>query len=427
MLDMKWIRNYPDEVQLAAQQKGIPFEVKELLTCDQVRRNLLQETEALRQERNTITSRIAAAMRDGERQSEAEAWKEQVRQCNDKLAQYEAKLAETEQEYSRLQLLVPNITSPDTPIGTSDEDNVEVRQIGELPNFDYPLLDHVELGERLGIMDIRRGVKVAGSRGYYLKNAGLLLHRAVQQLALDLLMDHGFTIMDVPLMVRQDALIGTGFFPLGEDQCYAMPEDGLWLVGTSEVSLVSYCSNEIVDVTEPIRMAGVSACFRREVGSAGRDVRGLYRVHQFAKVEQVIIAPNDAVLSNQLLEEMVGYSEAILQALELPYRVMAVCTGDMSQKTYKQYDIETWMPSRHQFGETHSASNLLDFQARRCNIRYRDEAGQLQYCHTLNNTAVASPRILIPLLENHQQPDGTVRIPRALQPYMRGMEVIKPQ
>ncbi|SYX86083.1 serine--tRNA ligase [Paenibacillus alvei] len=427
MLDMKWVRNHPEEVQLAARQKGIDFNVQELLACDQLRRELLQNTDALRQERNTLTSRIAAAMRLGEQQNEVDTWKAQVRQCNDKLAQFEARLTEAEQQFSRLQLLVPNITSADTPVGASDEDNIEVRQVGEIPSFEYPLLDHVELGEQLGLIDLRRGVKVAGSRGYYLKNAGLLLHRAVQQLALDLLMDHGFTVMDVPLMVRQDALVGTGFFPLGEDQCYALPEDGLWLVGTSEVSLVSYCSNEIVDVTEPIRMAGVSACFRREVGSAGRDVRGLYRVHQFAKVEQVIIAPNDAEMSNQLLEEMVGYSEAILQALELPYRVMAVCTGDMSQKTHKQYDIETWMPSRHQFGETHSASNLLDFQARRCNIRYRDEAGELQYCHTLNNTAVASPRILIPLLENHQQEDGTIRIPRALQPYMRGMDVIKPQ
>ena len=427
MLDMKWVRNHPDEVQLAARQKGIDFNVQELLTCDQLRRELLQNTDALRQERNTLTSRIAAAMRLGEQQNEVDTWKAQVRQCNDKLAQFEAKLTETEQQFNRLQLLVPNITSEDTPVGASDEDNIEVRQVGEIPSFEYPLRDHVELGEQLGLIDLRRGVKVAGSRGYYLINAGLLLHRAVQQLALDLLMDHGFMVMDVPLMVRQDALVGTGFFPLGQDQCYALPEDGLWLVGTSEVSLVSYCSNEIVDVTEPIRMAGVSACFRREVGSAGRDVRGLYRVHQFAKVEQVIIAPNDAEMSNQLLEEMVGYSEAILQALELPYRVMAVCTGDMSQKTHKQYDIETWMPSRLQFGETHSASNLLDFQARRCNIRYRDEAGELQYCHTLNNTAVASPRILIPLLENHQQADGTIRIPKALQPYMRGMEVIKPQ
>lgn len=427
MLDMKWVRNHPEEVQLAARQKGIDFNVQELLACDQLRRELLQNTDALRQDRNTLTSRIAAAMRLGEQQNEVDTWKAQVSQCNDKLAQFEAKLTEAEQQFSRLQLLVPNITSADTPVGASDEDNIEVRKVGEIPSFEYPLLDHVELGEQLGLIDLRRGVKVAGSRGYYLKNAGLLLHRAVQQLALDLLMDHGFTVMDVPLMVRQDALVGTGFFPLGEDQCYALPEDGLWLVGTSEVSLVSYCSNEIVDVTEPIRMAGVSACFRREVGSAGRDVRGLYRVHQFAKVEQVIIAPNDAELSNQLLEEMVGYSEAILQALELPYRVMAVCTGDMSQKTHKQYDIETWMPSRHQFGETHSASNLLDFQARRCNIRYRDEAGDLQYCHTLNNTAVASPRILIPLLENHQQADGSIRIPKALQPYIRGMEVIKPQ
>ena len=227
-------------------------------------------------------------------------------------------------------------------------------------------------------------------------------------------------------MVRTDALINTGFFPTGRDQTYHIDQDDRWLVGTSEVSLVSYYSNEIVDVFKPIRLAAVSQCFRSEVGSAGRDVHGLYRVHQFAKVEQVVICENSAQISEAQFQEITKNAEDILQLLELPYRVMAVCTGDMSQKTYKQYDIETWMPSRNAYGETHSSSNLLDFQARRSNLRYRDREGTLRYCYTLNNTAVASPRILIPLLENHQQDDGTIRIPKAIRPYLNGLEFLTP-
>ncbi|MCY9515766.1 serine--tRNA ligase [Paenibacillus apiarius] len=425
MLDIKWIRMNADKVQRAARLKGMAFNVQELLAWDSKRRDLLQNTEAMRQERNKASGQIAAHMRAGEKEP-AERLKEQVRQLNEELGRAEQELDEAERQYRHLLLLVPNLPADDSPVGVSDADNIEVRRVGAARAFDFPLLDHVELGERLDLFDIPRGVKVGGARSYYLKNAGLLLHRAVQQFAIDMLTDRGFTIMDVPLMVRRDALIGTGFFPLGEDQCYAIPEEQLWLVGTSEVSLVSYYGDEIVDMSKPIRLAGVSPCFRREVGSAGRDVRGLYRVHQFAKVEQVILAPNDAAVSNRLLEEMVGHAESILEALELPYRVMAVCTGDMSQKTFKQYDIETWMPSRGAYGETHSASNLHDFQARRMNIRYRDAEGQLQYCHTLNNTAVATPRILIPLLENHQQADGSIRIPEALRPYMRGLAEIRP-
>ncbi len=228
------------------------------------------------------------------------------------------------------------------------------------------------------------------------------------------------------MMVRGEALLNTGFFPTGEDQVFAVAEEEKYLIGTSEVSLVSYFGNEIVELKEPIRLAAATACFRREIGSAGRDVHGLYRVHQFAKVEQVVLCENDPSLSEQLMQEMTRNAEDILQLLELPYRVVAVCIGDMSQKTHKQYDIETWMPSRQSYGETHSSSNLLDYQARRANIRYRDAHGRMQYCHTLNNTAIATPRILIPLLENHQQADGSVYIPKALRPYLNGAEEIRP-
>lgn len=427
MLDMKWIRestDHQEELQQVADRKGIALSVAELVRLDDQRRTLLLAVEALRQQRNAISQEISALVRQG-KPDEAERQKQQVKTINEELDQQETLYREVNEAYSELLILVPNIVSPDTPVGASDEDNVEIRRVGELPVFDYEFRDHVTLGELHRMVDIPRGVKTAGTRSYYLTGIGAMLHRAVQQLAVDMLVAKGFTLMDVPLTVRTEAMQNTAFFPLGQDQAFQITEQDKWLVGTSEVPLVSFYSGEIVDVAEPIRLAAASLCFRSEVGSGGRDVHGLYRVHQFAKVEQVVLCEASTEASEQLLQEITANAEELLQKLELPYRVVAVCTGDMSQKTYKQYDIETWMPSRGAYGETHSSSNLLDFQARRSNIRYRDAEGKLRYCHTLNNTAVASPRILIPLLENHQQPDGSILIPKALRPYMNGMERIE--
>jgi seryl-tRNA synthetase len=424
---MKWIResaDHQEELQQVADRKGIALSIAELVGLDDQRRTLLLAVEALRQQRNAISQEISALIRQG-KPDEAERQKQQVKTINEELDQQETLYREVNEAYNKLIILVPNIVSPDTPVGASDEDNVEIRRVGELPVFEYDLRDHVTLGELHRMIDIPRGVKTAGTRSYYLTGVGAMLHRAVQQLAVDMLVAKGFTLMDVPLTVRTEAMQNTAFFPLGQDQAFQITEQDKWLVGTSEVPLVSFYSGEVVDVAEPIRLAAASLCFRSEVGSGGRDVHGLYRVHQFAKVEQVVLCEASAEASEQLLQEITANAEELLQKLELPYRVVAVCTGDMSQKTYKQYDIETWMPSRGAYGETHSSSNLLDFQARRSNIRYRDEEGKLRYCHTLNNTAVASPRILIPLLENHQQPDGSILIPKALRPYMNGMERIE--
>lgn len=424
MIDMKWLRECKEnqlQVQLTADQKGIQVSIPELMALDEKRRMLLQEVERLRQERNQFTQEIGTLMREGNR-DQAQHMKQYVKEINGQLSVQENTMREVDNAFTKLMALVPNIVSPDTPVGDSDQDNVEIKKVGEPPAFAFPLRDHVELGEMHRMFDIPRGVKTAGSRNYYLTGVGVQLHRAVQQLALDLLMEKGFTLFDVPLMVRTEALMNTAFFPLGKDQTFHIPEEDKWLVGTSEVPLVSYYSGEIIDVTEPLKLAAASLCFRSEIGSAGKDVRGLYRVHQFAKVEQVILCEASLDTSEKLLQEITTNAEELLQLLELPYRVMAVCTGDMSQKTYKQYDIETWMPSREAYGETHSSSNLLDFQARRSNIRYRDHDGNMRYCHTLNNTAVASPRILIPLLENHQQADGSIMIPKALRPYLNGLE-----
>ncbi|MHB1682539.1 MAG: serine--tRNA ligase [Bacilli bacterium] len=390
MLDIQFIRENPELLQQVARRKGIDISIEELLSVDRQKLRLLQQTEQLRQQRNRL-SKLIPELEAHNQADEIVQTKEQVRQINMELQQIESQRTVIEHAFETLMLLVPNVVSPDTPIGATDADNVEIRRVGEPTAFDFAPKDHVALAETLKLLDISRGIKVAGTRGYFLRDAGLYLHRAVQQLALDLLANRGFTVMDVPLLVREETLLHTGFFPTGQEQTYKLENEQKWLVGTSEVPLVSYYSNEIIDVTEPIRLAAVSYSFRREVGSAGRDVRGLYRVHQFAKVEQVVICRNDR---------------------------------DVSE--HKQYDIETWMPSRGNYGETHSSSIVLDFQARRSNIRYRDANGRLQFCHTLNNTAVATPRILIPLLENHQRADGSIHIPKALRPYMNGREELNP-
>jgi len=424
MLDIRMIRLQAQEVQKAAEQKHLTFDVNNLLQVDERRRKLLIEVEELRAERNHRSAVITVLIREGRSQN-AEKEKLIGAEKSLQLKQAEAELKSVEAEFQRLMLEVPNVVSPDTPFGNSDKDNVELRVYGEKPSFSFDARSHVELGELLNIIDLQRGVKIGGSRHYVLRNNGLLLHRAVQQLALDLLADKGYDLLDVPVMVKEEALIATGFFPSNRDQTFSVNGDECWLAGTAEVPLVSLYGGEILDLTEPLLLGAVSPCFRSEVGSAGRDVHGLYRVHQFSKVEQVAICQADEELSNRLLEDMVSHSEELLQLLELPYRVVAVCTGDMSQKNYKQHDLETWMPSRANYGETHSASNVLDFQARRSRIRYRDETGQVQFAYTLNNTMVASPRILIPLLENHQQEDGSIYIPQALRPYMRGMTWLK--
>jgi len=424
MLDIKWIRQNQEVVQAIADQKRIAVSIPQLVQCDDKRRMLLLEIEQLRQERNVLIQEINDLIRQNQLEN-LEQKKQNVKEINSRLTTIENEHKEVEAKYQHLMMYVPNVVSPGTPRGLSDKDNVEIKTVGVPTHFNFEPKDHVTLGQLHNMIDIPRGVKTAGSRNYYLTGVGAALHRAVQQLALDVLVGKGFQQLEVPLMVRTKTLFNTGFFPLGQDQTYPMAEDDKWLVGTSEVPLVSYYDNEIVDVTEPIKLTAASLCFRNEVGSAGKDVHGLYRVHQFSKVEQVIICEDSLEQSEQLLEEITANAEKILQMLELPYRVMAVCTGDMSQKTYKQYDIETWMPSRQAYGETHSSSNLLDFQARRSNIRYRDANGKARYCYTLNNTAVASPRILIPLLENHQEKDGSITIPQALRKYMNGLESLQ--
>ena len=342
------------------------------------------------------------------------------------MSEKEPELKAGEQQLERLLLLVPNPPLPEVPEGDSDDDNVLVRKVGEPPAFGFTPKDHLELAESLDIVDMPRAVKFAGARMYCLKNEGALLEFALFKFTLDHLVTKGFQPMIVPQLVRREAMIGTGFFPLGEEDTFFVEKDDLYLIGTSEVSLVSYHMDEILNEKDlPKHYCGYSTCFRREAGSYGRDTRGFYRLHQFNKVEQISICVNDPEVSMSEHRLLLSNAEEIMQAIGLPYRVALACGAEIGQGQVLKHEIETWMPSRGKYSETHSCSSLHEFQSRRLKIRWRGKNGKTQYCHTLNNTAIASPRILIPILENFQNEDGSVTVPEVLRPLMHGMERIE--
>jgi len=345
-----------------------------------------------------------------------------------KSKELDLELREVQEQFDAMMLQVPSPVTEDVPVGKDDRDNVFLREWGEVPEFDFEPLSHVALGDKLGILDIERGVKLSGTRFYYLKNEGTLLEMAVLRYALDFLRQRDFTVMTVPVLVREHAMMGTGYFPGGEEQAYKMALDDLYLVGTSEVSLASYHYDEILSKQDfPIQLAAWSNCFRREAGTYGKDTHGLYRIHQFQKVEQVYILENDIQKSQQAHELLLKNATDFLESLEIPHQIVAVCTGDMGQGQVKKYDVNSWMPSRNDYCETHSCSMFYDFQARRLKMRYKEENGENVYCHTLNNTLIASPRIMIPLLELNQRADGSVKIPEVLVPYMGGITEIQPK
>ena len=323
-------------------------------------------------------------------------------------------------------LTIPQPADPEAPVGKDETENVELRKFGEIRKFDFEPADHVTLGRELGIIDIERGVKLGGTRNYVLRGDGALLHQAVLRLAQDMIVERGYTPMSVPVLVREEVMYGTGYFPIGRDQAYICERDELSLVGTAEVPLTAYHSDEILNEADlPVKLCAASTCFRREAGAGGKDTYGLFRIHLFDKVEQVVVCRNDVEESKKFHREILENAEAVIQVLRLPYRVVNVCTGDLGLGQVQKVDIETWMPSRSSYGETHSASRFYEFQARRLKLRYRDGAKKVHFCHTLNNTVIASPRVLIPILELYQNADGTVAIPEALRPYMGGRERIE--
>ncbi len=443
MLDIKFIRENVDLVKQGAIDKHITCDVDRLIEVDQRRRKLQVELEAVRTQvreegqrvgllRNHKSDFYKRAIAEGK--SEADL-KTEAGKIQDELALLKPKAKALEdqegpilEEFEHLMLTMPQPADPGIPTGKDDTENIEIRKVGQIRKFDFEPIDHIKLGQSLGIVDVERGVKLAGSRNYVLKGDGALLHQAVLRLAQDMMVERGFVPMAVPVLVKESVMYGTGYFPTGRDQAYLCERDNLSLVGTAEVPLTAFHSDEILAEADlPIKYCAMSTCFRREAGAAGKDTYGLYRIHLFDKVEQVIICPNDVELSKRFHQEILQNAEDVLQKLELPYRVVDVCTGDLGMGQVQKFDIETWMPSRDSYGETHSASRFYEFQARRLKLRYRDGSKKIRFCHTLNNTVIASPRVLIPILELHQNADGSITIPKALRVYMGGRERIEKQ
>jgi len=423
MLDIKFIRENKDLIIAGAQKKHIKFDPNDLIKLEDQRKELLTVIEAKRAEQNEVSTRLPQ-LKDAGQKAELIA---QMKIVKEDLQKEEEKLKEVMKEWQVQMLQVPNIPDISVPEGTSDEDNKEVKVWGEIPKFDFTPKDHIEIMERLDLADFEIGAKVAGFRGYFLKNEGAELAMAIWQLTLDLFRekksDYGFMI--VPSLVRRETLLGTGYLPQGEDDLYKT-QDTDYLSGTAEVATMSYFADQILDKKDlPIKKLSFSPAFRREAGSYSKDVKGLYRLHEFMKFEQVILCEASHETSVKYHEELLANAEEVLQTLELPYHVVINCGGDLGLGQVKKYDIETWMPSKNKYGETHSCSYFHDFQARRLNIRYKDADGKLKFVHSLNNTAIATPRILIQILENNQQADGTIKIPEGLRKYMGGKEYIK--
>lgn len=443
MLDIKFIRENPDAVREACRTKNVACDVDRLLEVDQRRRDIQQEADRLRSQSKELSGQVGLyknpkskwfqkALADGRTEEELKAEGERIQtesgQVRQRIKELEEEAKSVAEQHKALMLTVPQVPSAKTPVGRDESDNVEVRRVGEPRRFDFEPKDHVQLGKSLGILDIERGVKLAGARNYLLRGAGTRMHHAILRLAMDTIAERGFEPVTVPVLVRDEMMYGTGYYPGGEDQAYRCERDGKSLVGTAEVSLTAMYGEEILAEEDlPIKLAAVSTCFRREAGAAGKDTYGIYRIHFFDKVEQVVLCRADEAESEKHHHEILANAEAVLQALELPYRVVMVCTGDMGQGKVEMYDIETWMPSRGGYCETHSASRFGGFQARRLNLRYRDGKKKIHTCHTLNNTVIASPRIMIPILELNQHADGSVTVPAALRPYMNGMERIGPE
>ena len=415
MLDRRFIRDNPEAVRAAVRVKGIDLDVDELLSLDQSSRELQRELDEAQTRRKAFAREFAKS--DEETRATLKAEHEEQDQH---LKGVRDQLAKVNDDLQALLLRTPTIPWTGAPVG-DESANVTIKVWGEKPVFDFKAKDHVELLENRGWAEFARARKVAGERAYALTGDMVLLERALLSYALDHLISTGSTVISVPVMVREEALIGTGQFPMHREETYALPADDLYLAGTAEVALVGLHSGEILDAKAlPIRYAGISPCFRREAGSAGRDVRGLLRVHQFEKVEQFVICAADDEESDRWHAELLGAAEHLLQGLELHYEVLEIATGDMGVGKYRMNDINTWFPSLDSFRETHSCSSLHDWQARRASVRYRDTDGTVKFAYTLNNTAIATPRLLAAVVENYQTEDQKVRVPQVLQPYLGG-------
>jgi seryl-tRNA synthetase len=416
MLSLNFIRENPEAITRAIAVKNVALDLNTLLALDGEVRAMKSECDELRRQRNEISASFKTAD-----PSDRPALGARAKEIGARASEVESELAERCAALDALMLRLPNIPWDGAPVGPDESFNTVVRTEGEIPQFDFEPRDHVALVEMNDWADLSRITKVSGSRTYALKGRLALLEQALIFWAQQRLAAQGFTAITVPALARGEAFYNQGHFPGHEEETYEIPGDDLWLAGTAEMALTSLHSGEILEAAQlPILYAGYSPCFRREAGSAGRDVRGLLRVHQFYKLEQYVICADDAAVSAEWHQRLLANAEALLAHLEIPYQVVETSTGDMGLGKFRMNDIESWVPSLGKYRETHSCSTLHDWQARRANLRWRDEARKVRFVHTLNNTALASPRILVPLLENHQQADGRVRLPRALQPLMGG-------
>jgi seryl-tRNA synthetase len=416
MLDKRFIRDNPDQVKNAVRAKGVDVDVDKILELDESTRKLQHQIDQAQATKNSLSKQFPKSDEAGRAGLRA-----QSAALDGDLMQLREKLIEVSGTLRDLLLVVPNIPWEQAPVGPDESANVVIRTWGEKPEFDFEPLDHVDLAEKRGWAEFTRARKVSGERAYALTGDLLLLERAIHSYALDLLITKGFTPISVPVLVREAPLVGSGMFPKGREETYELPADDAFLAGTAEVALVGLHTDEILDLKRlPIRYVGISPCFRREIGSASRDVRGLLRVHQFEKVEQFVLCAADEAESVRWHAELLESAERILQDFGLAHEVVECATGDMGLGKFRMNDINTWFPSLGTFRETHSCSSLHDWQARRANLRYRDKDGTVRFVHTLNNTAVATPRLLAALIENHQTKDHQVVLPEVLRAYLGG-------
>jgi len=420
MLDIKFIRDNTDLIKEGAKKKNINVDIDRLIVVDDERRGLLRTIEEQRAKQNEANNKITQAD-----ESTRTTLISEMKQVKDGLQKDEEKLKEIMKEWQLLMVQVPNVPDMSVPEGDSDEDNKEVRVWGTKPRFDFEPKNHVELMQDLDMVDFERGTKVAGFRGYFLKNDGFALSFAVWQYVYNEFMKKGdYTPISAPSMVRREPFIGTGYLPQSEEDLYKT-QDGSYLAGTSEVAGMGYYMDDVIEKTDlPIKFFAFSPCFRREAGSHGKDTKGLMRVHEFFKYEQIILCEANHEESVTHHEALTENSEKLLQELNIPYHVVVNCGGDLGLGQVKKYDIEAWTPSENKYRETHSSSYFHDFQTRRLNIRYRDENNKLRFVHSLNNTAIATPRILISIIENNQNADGSIAVPEVLKKYM-GKDVIE--
>ena len=421
MLDIKFIRENKDLVKAAAKKKHIEVDIDRLISVDDERRKRIAVYEEKKAEQNVASEEIAKTADHGEKEHQIS----KMKMLKEALVVYEKELKETMKEWQYLMVRVPNIPDMSVPEGETDADNKEIRKWGEIPTFSFEPKNHIELMQNLDMVDFERGTKIAGFRGYVLKNDAVALQFALFQLVQDKLKEFGgFTPTIVPSLLNREAFLGTGFLPQSEEDLYKTQDEN-YLAGTSEVAMMGYYMDEVLDKKDlPIKFLSFSPCFRREAGSHGKDTKGLIRVHEFFKLEQVVLCEASHEESVKLHEEITENSEKIMQALNIPYRVVVNSGGDLGLGQVKKYDIEVWEPSEKKYRESHSSSYFHDFQTRRLNIKYKDEDGKSKFAHSLNNTAIATPRILIALVENNQNEDGSINIPEVLRKYM-GKDVIK--